>query len=210
MSTSPVNGYFKQLQDYYVTKADRATHSARTDSATNISNAEFPTDAVTLSSDSIELPRPVRPPNCYSYLDTLTTSDKAVVKAAGWDIDADPLGENVPPEIKDFVGRLNLDRASGALKGDINQSYINKLIQESLSPQQNGATVPLSVLYKVQDYLSQANGKHWPWSPPTCTISPLQCWQSEKGYPARCKVSAEAGHPLHKSNRPSVRTAENN
>jgi hypothetical protein len=77
------------------------------------------------------------------------------VKAAGWDIDADPLGENVSPGLKDFVGRLNLDRSSGALKGDIDQSYISKLIQENLAPQQGQATVPLSVLYKVQEYLSQ-------------------------------------------------------
>lgn len=33
MSTSPVNGYFKQLQDYYVAKAERAHHSAPTDNS---------------------------------------------------------------------------------------------------------------------------------------------------------------------------------
>jgi len=143
-----------------VAKAERAHHSSQTNSASQSPEAEFATDSVTLSSDAVELSRPVRPPNAYSYLDTLTTSDKAVVKAAtGWDIDADPLGNNVSPEAREFVGRLNLDRACGALKGDIDQAYISKLIQENLAPQQGQATVPLSVLQKALAYLSQGTAK---------------------------------------------------
>jgi hypothetical protein len=159
MTSFPVNGYFKQLEDYCVARAERANHSAKTNSASQPSDSKFATDSVTLSSDSVELSRPVRPPNCYTYLDTLTTSDKAAVKAAGWDIDADPVGENASPEVKALVGRLNLDRACGALKGDIDPSYINKLIRESLAPQPGQWTVPLSVLYKVQAYLSPGTGK---------------------------------------------------
>jgi hypothetical protein len=160
MSSFPVNGYFKQLQDYYLAKAERAHGPTPANSANEASDSEFPSDSVTLSSDSVELARPVRPPNCYCYLDTLTNSDKAVVKAAtGWDIDADPLGEAASAEAKEFVGRLNLDRSSGALKGDIDQSYIAKLIQENLAPQQGQVTVPLSVLYKAQAYLLQPSTK---------------------------------------------------
>lgn len=112
--------------------------------------------------DAVEPSRPIRPPNAYSHLDTLTTSDKAIVKTAtGWDIDADPLGDGASPEAKEFVGRLNLDRSGGALKGkgDIDQSYIDKFIQENLAPQQGQATIPLSVLYKAQNYLSQGTTK---------------------------------------------------
>lgn len=157
MSIFPVNGYFKQLQDYYVAKAQRSTQTNSTNQATE---GELPTDSITLSSDSVELSRPVPPPNSRCYLDTLTNSDKAFVKAAtGWDIDVDPLGESAPPEAKQFVGRLNLDRSSGALKGDIDQSYIDKLIQENLAPQQGQVTVPLSVLYKAEAYLSQPTTK---------------------------------------------------
>ena len=153
MSTFPVNGYFKQLQDYYLAKTDRANNSAKANAA--VEAREFPSDSVSLSSDAVELSRPVPPPNCKCYLDTLTTSDKAVVKAAtGWDIDDDPLGETASPEAKQFVGRLNLDRSSGALKGDIDQSYIDKLIHENLAPQPFQVTVPLSVLYKAQAYLN--------------------------------------------------------
>ena len=53
------------------------------------------------------------------------------------------------------MGRLNLDRSCGALKGDITPAYIDNLIKESLSPQPNEATVPLSALYKAQAYLAQ-------------------------------------------------------
>jgi hypothetical protein len=118
------------------------------------SGGALATDSVELSPDSIEFSRPVRPPNAYCYLDTLTDSDKSLVKAAtGWDIDADPSGNTASPEAKQFVGRLNLDRAAGVLKGDIDQAYISKLIQENLSPQPDQAAVPLSVLYEAQRYL---------------------------------------------------------
>lgn len=154
MSSFPVSGYFKQLQDYYVGRAERAHNSGQANSSAE--SEGFTTDSVSLSPDAVELTRPTRPPNAYCYLDTLTDSDKQVVKAAtGWDIDADPLGENASPEAKQFVGRLNLDRSCGALKGDIDQSYISRLIQENLAPQQGQVTVPLSVLNKVQAYLLQ-------------------------------------------------------
>ena len=159
MSTFPVNGYFKQLEDYCVAVAQRANHPSQTNSTAPASNGGFPTDSVTLSSDAVELSRPVRPPDCYSYLDTLTSSDKALVKAAtGWDIDANPLGDNASPSAWELVGRLNLDRACGALKGDIDPAYINRLIQEDLAPQQGQSTVQLSVLYKALAYL-QGTGK---------------------------------------------------
>jgi hypothetical protein len=70
MSSLPVSGYFKQLNDYYVAKAERSNHSAQTKAAGQTSaSQEFPTDSVSLSSDSVELTRPVRPPNAYCYLD---------------------------------------------------------------------------------------------------------------------------------------------
>ncbi len=79
-----------------------------------------------------------------------------MVKAAtGWDLGADPSGKNASPEAFQLVGGLNLDRSCGALKGDTTPAYIDNLIKESLSPQPNEATVPLSVLYKAQAYLSQ-------------------------------------------------------
>ena len=153
MSGFVVNGYFKQLEDYFLAKAERTHGTTKAVSANQASDRESPEDSVSLSSDS-ELVRPVRPPDCYCYLDTLTTSDQAVVKAAtGWDIDADPLGETASPEAWAFVGRLNLDRACGALKGDIDASYIAGLIQENLAPQPGQATVPLSVLCKAQAFL---------------------------------------------------------
>ena len=153
MSTFPVNGYFKQLQGFYLAKAQRTNNYANANTA--VEAGGFSSDSVSLSSDAVGLTRPIPPPNCKCYLDTLTTSDKAVVKAAtGWDIDADPLGETASPEARQFVGRLNLDRSSGALKGDIDPSYIDKLIHENLAPQPYQVTVPLSVLYKAETYLS--------------------------------------------------------
>ena len=155
MSSSPINGYFKQLQDYCVAKADRAHNSAQTNSTDPMPDRGYREDSVTLSSGGVEPSRPVRPPNAYSYLDTLTDSDKDVVKAAtGWDIDADPIGVNISPEAWALVGRLNLDRACGALTGDIDKSYIDKLIEENFAPQQGQTTVPLSALYNVMTYFS--------------------------------------------------------
>ncbi len=165
MSSLPVSGYFKQLQDYYVANAQSAHISSATDSGGRhgqASGGALAADSVELSPDSIELLRPVRPPNAYCYLDTLTDSDKSLVKAAtGWDIDADPFGNTASPEAKQFVGRLNLDRAAGVLKGDIDQSYISKLIQENLSPQPDQATVPLSVLYAAERCLSKHQSVSW-------------------------------------------------
>lgn len=150
MSSYPVTGYFKQLQGYYLAKEQRVRISTQPRSANQVSDGELP-------SDTVELSRPVRPANCYTYLDTLTDSDKAIVKVAtGWDIDADPLGESASSEARQFVGRLNLDRSCGALKGDIDQSYLSRLIQENLQPGEGQATISLSVLYKVQTYLSQS------------------------------------------------------
>jgi hypothetical protein len=149
MFACPVTGYFKQLEDYCVAKAASSRGLAQSNSTNRNPDAEYPTDTVHLS-------RPERPPNCYFYLDTLTVSDKAVVKAAtGWDLDADPLGKTASPEAFQLVGRLNLDRSCGALTGGMSPAYIDNLIEESLSPQPNEATVPLSVLYKAQAYLSQ-------------------------------------------------------
>ena len=151
MSTSPVNGYFKQLQDYYVAKADRAHHSAQ---MTNASGADPVVDAV-------ELSPPVDPSGrAFCYLDTLTQSDKAFVKGAtGWDIDDDPLGATASPEAKAFVGRLTMDRytfekygSSDGFTGQIDQAYIQHMIQEQLDGQ---GMVPLSILYKAQSYLTQ-------------------------------------------------------
>lgn len=156
MSSLPINGYFKQLQDYCVAVAERSRTSAQANPGGDSSAADLASDSVSLSSDTVELSRPARPANAYSYLDTLTASDKQLVKAAtGWDIDADPAGDTASPEAFEFVGRINLDRACGALEGDIDKPYIDKLVRESLTPQKGQATVPLSILYKAEAYFSQ-------------------------------------------------------
>jgi len=77
-----------------VTKAERTNRTAQAIPSKQPPE-EFAAASVTLSPGSVELTRPVQPPNACSYLDTLTTSDKAAVHAAGWDRDADPMGENV-------------------------------------------------------------------------------------------------------------------
>jgi len=158
MSTTLINGYFKQLDDYYAAITQTAQGSSRPNSATQAQGGGSPSDSVSLSSSSVAPPRPVAPSNCYSYLDTLTSSDKALVLAAtGWNINADPLGLTASAAALEFVGRLNLDRSNGALKGTgaIGQPYIDNLIQQNLAPQQGEATISLSVLYKAEAYLAQ-------------------------------------------------------
>ena len=146
MSSFPVIGYFKQLQDYYVAKAQ---HSAQPSQA--YSNPTV---------DTVALSPPVAPSGrAFCYLDTLTASDKAFVKGAtGWDIDNDPLGTTASPEAQAFVGRLTLDRytlskygSADGFKGEIDQAYIQHVIEEQLSGQ---GMVPLSILYKAESYLA--------------------------------------------------------
>lgn len=94
-----------------------------------------------------------------TFQKTLTTSDKELIRGStGWDIDTDPSGATAPEGARRFALRLMLDRYSlttygGAdgFTGQVDQSYIQHVIQEQLGGQE---MVPLSVLYKVQSYLS--------------------------------------------------------
>jgi hypothetical protein len=143
MSTNPVNGYFKQLDDYYAATTQAAQRTGQPTSATQAPDGGSATDSVSLSSDSVALTRPVAPPNAYCYLDTLTSSDRALVLAAtGWNIDADPLGKTASAAAQQLVGRLNLNRSSGALgTGPLSLSYIttvqdsvHKAVLDNISP----------------------------------------------------------------------------
>ena len=145
----PVNGYFKQLQDYYVAKAERARASAQSGQAADSDPAV----------DEVEPSLPIDPSGrAFCYLDTLTGSDKAFIKGAtGWDIDDDPLGATASPEAKAFVGRLTLDRytfetygSADGFTGQIDKEYIQHVIQEQLDGQ---GMVPLSILWRAQAYL---------------------------------------------------------
>ena len=94
----------------------------------------------------------------------LTAGDKQLIKdATGFDMFSDPLGKTLSsPDVQSFIGRLNLDRysdshygnSSGLNGGEITGSYINKLIQENISAAPGQATVPLSILYRVQASLA--------------------------------------------------------
>jgi hypothetical protein len=150
MSSFPVIGYFKQLQDYCVAKAERAHQPTQSGRASGVDPAM----------DTVELSRPVDPSaRGFCYLDTLTDSDKAFVKGAtGWDVDDDPLGATASQEAKAFVGRLTMDRytlktygSSDGFTGQIDQAYIQHVIQEQFGGQD---MLPLSILYQAQSYLA--------------------------------------------------------
>jgi hypothetical protein len=74
-------------------------------------------------------PGPDRP---IAACNTLTVSDKALVKQAfGYDMNEDPLGLYAPQGASELIGRLNLDRSAGDLTGPVTVSYLQSLVGQT-------------------------------------------------------------------------------
>jgi hypothetical protein len=80
----------------------------------------------------------------------LTASDKQLVKAAGWDVDADPEGITAPEGAKKLAGLIAMDRHSGSLTGEADKQYIQGIIDQ----QRAGAPmlIPFGVLEQALSF----------------------------------------------------------
>jgi hypothetical protein len=99
----------------------------------------------------------------FSVVTTLTTGDKQLIKdATGWDINADPQGNNASDAAKALAGQFNMDRYSAlssndgsgtGLYGPVSVSYLQGVMAQQQRSGEN--SIPLSVLQSAEAYLTK-------------------------------------------------------
>lgn len=96
----------------------------------------------------------------FTPFDMLTASDKQLVKAAGWDVDADPEGIAAPEGAKKLAGRIAMDRHCGSITGVLDKHYIQGIVDQ----QRAGAPelVPFDVLFNALSYFDKTIGSMRP------------------------------------------------
>jgi hypothetical protein len=81
----------------------------------------------------------------------LTSSDEKLVEFAGGSNDLSS-AETYNPEAGLLARKIGADRQNGTLTGDVNQGYIDNLLQESHA--HPSANLPAAILYKAESYFN--------------------------------------------------------